>query len=150
MPGKKKIDDRFTVGLGHPAQDELKQLADQGYKAVVNLRHSEEDGQPLQPDEEGAAVRRLGMEYRHIPVVAEKIDDALVDDFRRTVEGLPGPIYVHCASGQRSGAFTMMHKAAKSGMSGDETLQHAEAMGFECKSKDLADFVRSYVDRQDR
>lgn len=148
MTDKRKIDEQFTVGLGHPSQHDLKQIADDGYKAVVNLRAAKEENQPLKPDEEGEAVRALGMEYRHIPVSPDARDFALVDKFRDSVKALPDPVYVHCASGKRSGAFTMMHVAAENGMSGKETLEKAESMGFACDSKDLENFVSGYVDRE--
>lgn len=141
-----KINDYFAVGFGHPGQQDLEELARHGFRAVVNLRHQDEDNQPLQPDEEGEHVRSIGMKYVHIPVSGEALDESVVDRFRDSVSDLPAPIYVHCASGKRSGAFTMMHVASEENMSGDDAVQEAEAMGFECDSPGLEEFVRNYVD----
>ena len=146
MADYRKINDRFSVGLGHPGKPELAQLAEDGFRAVVNLRQQDEDGQPLQPDDEGQAVRALGMDYIHIPVAGDALDASVVDKFRECVSGLSEPIFVHCASGKRSGALTMMHVASKEGLSGDEALRRAEEMGFECDSADLEQFVKNYVD----
>lgn len=148
MTEVRKINERFAVGLEHPDEQGLSELAKDGFRAVVNLRHQQEDAQPLEPDEEGEQVKALGMEYVHIPVTGETLDRSVVERFRDTVSDLPGPIYVHCASGKRSGAFTMMHVASKREMSGDEALARAEDMGFECDSAELEQFVRNYVDSQ--
>ena len=146
MTELRKINDRFVVGLQHPAKQDLVELARDGFRAIVNLRHQDEDDQPLQPEEEGAHVRSLGMDYVHIPVSGEGLDASVVDRFRDSVADLPGPIYVHCASGKRSGALTMMHVASKENMSGDDAILEAKAMGFECDSPDLEQFVKDYVD----
>lgn len=147
MTEVRKINDRFAVALGPPSEEDLQQIAADGYKAVVNLRCHEEDDQPLKPAEEGEKAHQLGMEYRHIPVSVAAIDESLVDNFRASVQAIPGPIYVHCALGKRAGAFTMMHLAVEAGLSGQQTLEQAKTMGFECANETLAAFVRSYVDR---
>ena len=148
MSNMKQIDDRFAVGLSPPSAEDLSALSAKGYRSVVNLRCAEEQGQPLQPDQEGETVRSLGMEYRHVPVSGDALDHDLVDAFRDQVKDLPGPVYIHCATGKRAGAFTMMHLASDNGMSGEATFQQAEAMGFACDSPDLAAFVCGYVDRR--
>mgnify|MGYP002840702134 CR=1 FL=1 len=100
-------------------------MAEDGYKAVVNLRCQDEADQPIAPDREGEVVASLGLEYRHLPMAGGAMSDELVDEFRASVEALPKPVLVHCASGKRAGAFTMMHLAAQQGMGGDATLQQA-------------------------
>lgn len=40
----------------------------------------------------------------------------------------------------------MMNIAVDEGMSGDQTLQKAKEMGFECDQPELEQFVRNYVD----
>ena len=73
-----------------------------------------------------------------------------MDDFREALGRLPQPILLHCASGKRSGTLAMMHLASEQGMSGDETLEKADQMGFECDTPELESFVRDYVDRHRR
>lgn len=142
----RRINERFAVGLSHPGEHELAELAESGYRAVVNLRDQKEDDQPLLPREEGEKVRSLGMKYVHIPVSADSLDASVVDRFRESVADLEAPICVHCASGKRSGAFTIMHVASKENLSGDDALRKAKSMGFECDSAALETFVKNYVD----
>ena len=143
----KILNGRFAVSTAPPSEGDLRALAEDGYKAVVNLRCQDEADQPLAPDRGGEVVASLGLEYCHLPVAGGTISDELVDEFRASVEALPKPVLVHCASGKRAGAFTIMHLASQQGMSGDATLQKAADMGFVCDEPALENFVRNYVDR---
>ncbi|WP_166820057.1 beta-lactamase hydrolase domain-containing protein [Thalassoroseus pseudoceratinae] len=145
MAEKMKINDQVTVGP-QPSDDEIRQLGDQGFKTVVNFRTEGEDEQPLSPDAEGEKVKSAGMEYLHIPVSMKSMGPELVDQFRAKYPNLPKPVFAHCKSGKRAGAMVMMHMAVEQGMSGEQTLQKAEEMGFECDKPELEQFVKNYVD----
>jgi uncharacterized protein (TIGR01244 family) len=146
MSPRIQINDQFTVGKDHPAEADLKELEQAGFQTVINLRAAGEDKQPQSPEEEGRMVRDLGMAYQHYPVKSDAISPDLVDGFRERLRDLPRPIFVHCASGKRSGAFVMMHLAIEEGMTGQETVEKAASMGFECDTPELEQFVTSYVD----
>lgn len=148
MAEKIRFNRAITVG-GQPSAEELRRLKQQGFAAVINLRTHAEEDQPLQPDEEGELVRSLGMEYMHLPVAADSLKDVKVDAFRDELDKLPEPIFVHCSSGKRAGAFTMMDMAVKEDMSGQEAVQQAEQMGFECDVPELEAFVKDYIDSHD-
>jgi uncharacterized protein (TIGR01244 family) len=140
-----QINERITVG-GQPSEDELKQLAADGFKTIVNLRTKNEEGLRLSPDAEGEQVRELGMEYVHFPVSRDQMSPELEDEFRQRLPSFTPPVFVHCGSGKRAGAFVVMDKAIKEGWSGEDTLRQAEEMGFECKVPEIKEFVKSYVD----
>ena len=146
MEGPMRINEQLTVGP-QPTEEQLKQLATEGFKSVVNLRIPGEEEQPLSPDEEGVRVRSLGMQYLHIPVSKKAMQLEQVDSFRQEIRRLPEPVFVHCHLGKRAGALVMMHTACEAGMSGDQTLERAEQMGFECDVPQLREFVKGYVDR---
>ncbi|MDX1540204.1 MAG: sulfur transferase domain-containing protein, partial [Geminicoccaceae bacterium] len=96
----------------------------------------------------GRIVRDLGMTYLHHPVKSDAMGPDLVDRFRERLQDLPRPIYAHCASGKRSGAFVMMHLAVEQGITGQQTVEKAASMGFECDTPELEKFVTSYVDQR--
>jgi uncharacterized protein (TIGR01244 family) len=96
----KTLNDSFAVSAAPPSEGDLRALAEDGYKAVVNLRCQDEADQPNAPDREGEVVASLGLEYRHLPVAGGAMSDELVDEFRASVEALPKPVLVHCASGK--------------------------------------------------
>ena len=145
MEGPMRINEQLTVGP-QPTEEQLKQLATEGFKSVVNLRMPGEEEQPLSPDQEGEKVRALGMQYLHIPVSKKAMQPEQVDSFRQEISRLPEPVFVHCHLGKRAGALVMMHTACEAGMSGDQTLERAEQMGFECDVPELKEFVQGYVD----
>lgn len=145
MAGKMKINDQVTVGP-QPSEAELQQLGQQGFKSVVNFRTDGEEEQPLSPQAESEKVKSAGMEYLHIPVSMDAMGPELVDQFRDKFCDLPKPVFAHCKTGKRAGAMVMMHMAIEQGMTGDQTLQKAKEMGFECDQPGLEQFVRQYVD----
>lgn len=140
-----KINDQVTVG-SQPSEDELQKLGQQGFRSVVNFRTQAEEEQPLTPQAEGKKVKSAGMEYLHIPVSMKAMGPELVDQFREKFADLPKPVFAHCKSGKRAGAMVMMHMAVEQGMTGEQTLQRAKEMGFECDQPELEQFVRQYVD----
>ena len=144
-----KINGQVTVG-GQPSADELKELAGQGFKSIVNFRTEGEEDQPLSPAEEGEQVGGLGLQYLHVPVSMQSMTAETVDRFREQFDKLPTPVFAHCKGGTRAGAMVMMHLASEQGMSGEQTLKQAEQMGFECKQPELKRFVETYVDQHAR
>ena len=146
MERRMEINDQLIVGA-QPSGEQLQQLTQEGFKSIVNLRMPDEREQPLSPEKEGEKVRALGMQYVHIPVSMEAMRAEQVDWLRKELNRLPGPVFVHCHSGKRAGVFAMMHNAIEAGMSGEETLQQAEQMGFEWDVPELKEFVKSYIDR---
>jgi len=149
MAENMKINDKVTVGP-QPSENEIQHLSQQGFKTVVNFRTEGEDEQPLSPDAEGEKVKAAGLKYLHIPVSMKSMGTELVDQFREKYPELPKPVFAHCKSGKRAGAMVMMHMAVEKGMSGEETLQKAEEMGFECEQEELRQFVKSYVDNHSK
>lgn len=147
MQDHMKINDAVTVGA-QPTEDQLAELARSGFKAVVNLCMAGEQDQPLSPEAEGERVRGLGLEYLHIPVSTKDMRPEQVDEFRQKLADLPKPVFAHCHRGKRAGAFVMMGMAVDHGMTGDQTLQQAEQMGFECDQPELKEFVKGYVDQR--
>ena len=140
-----KINDEVSVGA-QPSEEQLAEFARNGVKTVVNFRTEGEEDQPLSPQAEGEKVRALGMEYLHVPVSMKAMGPEVVDGFREKFPELPKPLYAHCKSGKRAGAMVMMHIASEQGMSGAETLEQAEQMGFKCDQPELKEFVERYVD----
>ena len=146
MQERMKISDQITVGA-QPTPEQLQELAQEGFRTIVNLRTAGESDQPLSPEEEGNKVTALAMKYLHIPVSAQAMQPEQVDHFRQQIRQLPGPVFVHCHKGKRAGALAMMHSAIEAGWTGDQTLQTAQEMGFQCDVPALAEFVKGYIDR---
>ncbi|EMB18362.1 beta-lactamase hydrolase domain-containing protein [Rhodopirellula europaea] len=147
MSNRMKFNDQLTVGP-QPSQEELKALPDDGFRSVINFRTAGEDEQPLSPEEEGEVVQGTGLKYLHVPVSMDGMDETKVDQFREQYQSLPKPVFAHCKSGKRAGAMMMMHTAVEQGISGEQALEKAKEMGFECDKPELEQFVKQYVDNR--
>ena len=141
-----RINSRLSVYTDQPTLDDLSQIARAGFKTVVDLRTTTEGGLLLTPEAEEMAAQSEGLEYVHLPVNSDHLSTDVVDRFRDEIERRPGPILVHCSSGERSGTLAMLHVAAERDMHGDEVIEQAEDMGFECDSEKLVSFVKRYAD----
>ncbi len=93
------IDGRLYCA-GQPGPDDLRELAQQGVRRVINLRsHGELDW------DEAACVAACGMEYVNIPVATPAdLDRTRADALYRALQG-DAPVLVHCASANRVGAL---------------------------------------------
>jgi uncharacterized protein (TIGR01244 family) len=149
MDNTMKINEQITVGP-QPNRDEIYEFGREGFKTIVNFRAANEDGMPLTPQAEGEAVKSAGMQYCHIPVPMSLLDDQQVDEFREQFDALPKPIFAHCKSGKRAGAMVMLETALEQGMSGDQTLEKAQELGFQCDKPELKNFVKRYVDTHNK
>lgn len=141
-----RINDRFSVAKFAPEADQIRQAAQEGFRSLINMQTDDEDKTlKMKPEDEGRRAEEAGLTYLHHPVDGEKLSDDVVDAFRRKATDLPAPVLVHCASGKRSGAFVMMHIAREQWMSGEEVIEKAEELGFECDTPELEKFVKDYV-----
>ena len=92
---------------GQPDAVGFKTLADSGYKTVIDLRLATED----HGLDEQKTVESLGMSYISIPVAGENgvtYENASVLD--RFLDGVDGPVLVHCGSGNRAGALLALRE----------------------------------------
>lgn len=49
----------------------------------------------------------LYLAYLHHSWMENKLSEQVIDSFREQAKNLPGPVFVHCASGKRSGAMVI-------------------------------------------
>jgi sulfide:quinone oxidoreductase len=108
---------------------DVKQVAAEGFTAIINNRpDGEEPGQPSAAEIE-AAARAVGIAYVHQPVVGTNISDADVGTFARLVEETSGKILAHCRTGTRCTMLWMLSQAGT--RSADELLAAARAAGYD-------------------
>lgn len=146
MKRKIRLNATFTIG-SQPNEEELKNLAQQGFRSVLNFREDHEDDQPLSPSTEGIIVRELGMEYANIPVSYQNLQVEQIEVLRNLLEDLPTPIFAHCYRGKRAAIFVVLQQAIQEGLSEEETLQLAKQTGFECDTPELKKFVKSCLEQ---
>ncbi len=127
---------------GQPTEDGLRELANEGYKAVINLRTPGE-GVDLAAEEK--LVRELGLEYFNIPVLSAdpKEDQAL--EFLNLMDRLNDQkVFVHCAAANRVGGFVMIHRVLKNGVPPEKAEEEANQIGL--RSDVLRKFAKDFVE----
>jgi uncharacterized protein (TIGR01244 family) len=98
----KQIDQRFSVAGQLNAAD-LEEIADQGFKLVINFRPDNEGGD-TQPTNAMLAekAKALGLAYAYIPVVPNQIQPEHVDQLRTVLAQHEGAALGFCRTGNRA------------------------------------------------
>ena len=143
MENIKRINDQLAVAMGQVTPEELQQAAQAGFKSVLNLRSPEEES--FVSDEQQQA-EKTGLKYINVPVKPDGMSDELADQVLQEIDQLPKPVLIHCKSGMRSGAMTLMYVATQQGMTADEAMQKGKQMGFDCDSSpQMKQFFEHYI-----
>ena len=128
---------------GQPTHQDLIRLKRKGVRSVLNLRTTAED--PGVAKEE-AAVRALGLKYFHLPVDSSLLTPKLGDEFLRIVSDESNrPLFIHCASANRVGAFWILHRVVHQNWSLAEAEEEARKIGL--RSRYLLEFSRKYLEQ---
>jgi uncharacterized protein (TIGR01244 family) len=135
-----RINQDFCTG-GQPRLEHFQKLKAEGVKAVLNLRTPGEHG----AEEERAAVEQAGMKYFNIPVVYTAPTNEQVDEFLRVTDDAANrPMFIHCTAAVRVGAFWMIRRVLRDGMSVDAALEDANRVGLR-NAPHLEQFARAYI-----
>jgi uncharacterized protein (TIGR01244 family) len=135
-----QVNKEFCTG-GQPRLEHFEKLKTDGVKAVLNLRTPGE----RRADEDRAAVEKAGMRYFNIPVVYTAPTNEQVDEFLRITDDPSNrPMFIHCTAAIRVGAFWMIRRALRDGMTADAALDDARKVGL-ANAPHLEEFARAYI-----
>jgi uncharacterized protein (TIGR01244 family) len=111
---------------GQPAVGDWRAFADAGVRTVVNLRTSAE----MKGRDERAEVEAAGMRYLELPIDgAAAIDAEHARALSALLRAQPGPVLLHCASGNRVGGLLAL-AAAQDGMPAEDALALGRSAGM--------------------
>lgn len=122
----RKINNELTIA-GQISSEELKKLADEGYKSVLNLRSPDEIG--FQSSEQ-FYTQLLGLHYANLPIRITEINPSITTQVFKTISELPKPTLIHCDSSVRAIAMVLMYLATRQGMSLEQAFKQAENLGL--------------------
>lgn len=124
LPNRKDPLDGITTA-GQPSAPQLEAVAEAGYKTVIDLRTPGED----RGMDEKATVEGLGMHYANLPVQgASGVTYANAAALEKLLAKAPGPVLIHCASGNRVGALLAL-RAKLDGADNESALALGVASG---------------------
>jgi len=114
------------TAAGQPNEAEFKELADDGYAAVIDLRSAGED----RGLDEETTVEGLGMEYIALPIDGR---DAINFDNAKKLDEILSqydkPVLVHCGSSNRVGALFALRENMN-GASDEDALAFGKSAGM--------------------
>jgi uncharacterized protein (TIGR01244 family) len=141
LPNSQVPFDGILTG-GQPTFDQIKQAAETGFKAIINLRTDNELPDPAQ---ELTWVEGSGMKYFHIPIsVPEGLTPQKTQVFAEALSKPENyPIIVHCKSGNRVGAMF----ALKAFLIDEKEIDEALLIGERAGLIKLAPTVRKILER---
>jgi uncharacterized protein (TIGR01244 family) len=122
----RKITNELAIA-GQLTFDELQQLAEEGYRSVVNLRSSTEIGFW---DDEQQKTDYLGLRYSNIPIPIKNLDLDDISSVIQQLSELPKPMLLHCDSGIRSSIIVLMKLAIEQGMQVEDAFQKVKNLGL--------------------
>lgn len=135
-----QVTPEFCTG-GQPRPEHFATLKASGVKSVLNLRRPGEHRAP----EQQQAVQTAGLKYFNIPVDYQNPTDANVDEFLRiTDDAANRPMFIHCTAAIRVGAFWMIRRVLRDGMSTESALEEARKVGL-VQSPHLEEFALRYI-----
>lgn len=126
----KEITPSYTASAQIGLED-LKEIADLGFKAVINNRpDNEEAGQPLDADLR-AAAESLGLSYHSIPMTMPSLTPELVAQHHAAIRDTDGKVFAFCRSGTRSTVLWALTRVCFEGASNGEVVSAAGAQGYD-------------------
>lgn len=131
---------------GQPREEQFAAIAAAGYEVVVNLALHDDPRYSL--SDEPGVVRRLGLEYVHIPVRFDAPGTADLNSFFRAMDTLGDRrIWLHCAANLRVSAFLGLYRRLRLGWSEYEAFALMREMWQ--PNPIWAAFIRSQLDAAD-
>ena len=123
-----RLDDK-TLVAGQIGPADVPALKAEGVKMIINNRP---DGEaPDQPASAtlAAAAAAHGLDYRFVPVVPGRFDDATVEAMTCALQELPRPVLAFCRTGTRSTSLWALQAARHSDL--DTLLDVASEAGYD-------------------
>ncbi len=122
----RKINDELAIAA-QITPEQLQQIAQEGFKSVLNLRSPDEEGFLIGEQEQAEA---FGLYYRNVPIKLEAINDEIAALVFHLINELPKPILIHCSSAKRSAALVLMYIAMRQGATFKQAFSQAEQLGL--------------------
>ncbi|MFQ5982596.1 MAG: hypothetical protein ACE5KS_04390, partial [Woeseiaceae bacterium] len=114
------------TAAGQPNEDGLRELAKDGYAAVIDLRTAAED----RGIDEKETVESLGMDYVSLPIAGKP---AISFENAQKLDQILGryeqPVLIHCGRGNRVGALLALREKMK-GADDEDALAFGKSAGM--------------------
>jgi uncharacterized protein (TIGR01244 family) len=108
----RRLNERVATA-GQPSEAQLRDIADAGFRSIINLALKTSPG--ALPDE-AERVAALGLDYVHIPVDFKAPTAADYERFAKAMDARrEQPVFVHCIANYRVSAFIAIYRVKRLG-----------------------------------
>jgi len=133
----RKINAQVSVS-GQIQAQELQQIADAGFKMIINNRpDGEAPGQPSN-GELAEVAESLGLRWYHLPVTMKSMNSEDAKTLGELLQRAAGPVLAFCRSGRRSSLLYLMSLLPAKSIS--EVLEYARKTGLDTEG--LTEFLK--------
>jgi protein tyrosine phosphatase (PTP) superfamily phosphohydrolase (DUF442 family) len=104
-------------------------------------------------EEESAKAEELGLDYFHIPFDSANPKSEAAAEFLRVMSNTTNrPVFIHCASASRVGAFWMIYRVLKDGWKVEDAEEEAKKVGLHNRAtRDFAlEYIRAHEKKPDK
>ena len=122
----RKINNQLTIAP-QLSLEQLKQIAQEDFQSVLNLRSPDEIGFLSNEQQEAES---LGLFYLNIPVNLEAINNDVITEVLKQINQLPKPILVHCDSAIRAAALVLIYIDTQQGATLEQACNKAKQLGL--------------------
>ncbi|HEX8089790.1 MAG TPA: protein tyrosine phosphatase family protein [Blastocatellia bacterium] len=137
-----RVNEKFCTG-GQPRLEHLAKLKAEGVKAIINLRQPGEH----RAGEEEAMAKQLGLRYYNIPVAfADPKEEQVTEFLMLTDDAANLPVFIHCTAAVRVGAFWMIRRVLRDGLTVAAAEEEAKKVGLR-DAPHLNEFARGYIEK---
>ena len=137
-----RVNEEFCTG-GQPRLEHLAKLKAEGVKAIINLRQPSEH----RAAEEEEEAKKLGLRYFNIPVAyGEPKEEQATEFLKLTDDPANRPAFVHCTAAIRVGAFWMIRRVLRDGLTIEAAEEEAKKVGLR-EAPHLTEFAKKYIEK---
>jgi protein tyrosine phosphatase (PTP) superfamily phosphohydrolase (DUF442 family) len=120
----RKINQELAIS-GQISQYQLNQIAEEGYKSVLNLCFADEK---CWWEEEQENTELLGLSYVNVPTKLESLNHQAALQIFQTISELPKPMLIHCDISIRSAGIVLLYIATKQGIDFEQAWQQTSKL----------------------
>ena len=137
----KKISENYAA-KGQVFPQDMGEIADLGFKTIINNRpDGEEMGQPADAELKAAAEAE-GLSFVFIPMTLPILSPELVTQHHAAIEASDGPVFAFCRSGTRSTILWALTQVCFHGKSISEVTSAAAREGYDLSG--MAQLLEEY------
>jgi protein tyrosine phosphatase (PTP) superfamily phosphohydrolase (DUF442 family) len=137
-----KVNQDFCTGA-QPRLEHLEKLKADGVKTIINLRLPTEH----RAAEEEETAKKLGLRYINIPVVYGDPKEEQATEFLKITDDKENrPAFIHCTAAIRVGAFWMIRRVLRDGLTIESAEEEAKKVGL-VNAPHLVEFAKKYIEK---